>query len=403
MRLVQFCLFILTISTLCNASFAQASDKVFPDISENVQISLITGEPGKELYTAWGHSAIRVYDPSMDVDLVYNYGTFDFNAPGFYRKFLQGKLNYFLNVYDFKRMVLEYKYFNQSLYEQIINLTYDEKKAIYDFLNNNSLPENKFYLYDFFFDNCSSRIRDVFQNILGPGLIFEDHHIESHKTFRQLLDEFLLGREWGDFGIDLILGLPADQVASSYEYMFLPYKLFDAFENAVVYEDDNNKPLVSYTIPVHQSVKNPNGQSFSISPKMLFWTILLIVLAMSLVLKRRIIIMKIFDVIFFTVIGLSGVLIAFLWFGTDHITTKDNLNLLWAFPTHLIVPFIIFRTTNSKWIVYYYLFWLVFVILFLGSWVILPQQMNLANIPILLILIARFYFNYIRVSSNVKK
>jgi len=312
-------------------------------------------------------------------------------------------LNYFLNVYDFKRMVLEYEYYNQSLYEQIIDISYDEKKAIYNFLNNNSLPENKFYLYDFFFDNCSSRIRDVFQEILGPRLVFKDDHIIHHKTFRQLLDEFLVERKWGDFGIDLILGLPTDKVASSEEYMFLPYKLYDAFEYAVIQEDGQNRAFVSYTKPIHQAEKTSNEQSFTINPKLLFWTLLTVILLMSLSIKNDKKVMKILDATIFTVIGLSGVLIALLWFMTDHITTKDNLNLLWAFPSHLIIPFFLFKKSNSEWFMYYHFFWLIFLVLFLGSWAILPQQMNFANIPILLILIIRFYFNYKMISSNVKK
>ena len=403
MRIYQFYLFFIIVCTPFASSNAGTSITDFPDISENAQISLITGEPGKELYTAWGHSAIRVYDPTRGIDFVYNYGTFDFNAPGFYQKFLQGKLNYFLNVYDFKRMVMEYQYYDQSLYEQIINLSFDEKKEIYEFLNNNALPENKFYLYDFFFDNCSSRIRDVFQDILGPKLVFEDQHITSHKTLRQLLDEFLLERKWGDFGIDLILGLPADQVASSWEYMFLPFKLYDAFENAVIYGVENNKPFVRSTMPIHESAKTPSESSFRISPLMLFWALLFIVIIMSLSIDKEKIALKILDTLLFVIIGLSGMLIAFLWFGTDHIATKDNLNLLWAFPTHIILPFIVFKDISSKWITYYFLFWMIFLILFLGSWMALPQQMNYANIPIILILIIRFFFNYKRFKSYVER
>ena len=226
MRFLPINLFFLLLYTPFCSLYPQSNSIVFPPLTQDAEISLITGEPGKELYTKFGHSAIRVHDPANGIDLVYNYGTFNFNAPGFYPKFLRGKLNYFLDVYEFKRMMLTYKYYNQSLYEQVIELTYDEKKAIYNFINTNYLPANKYYLYDFFFDNCSSRIKDVFQDILGPKLIFEDHDIKTNKTFRQLLDEFLNKSPWIDFGIDLTLGLPTDATATSEEYMFLPYKLY---------------------------------------------------------------------------------------------------------------------------------------------------------------------------------
>ena len=384
-------IFILCIS---NQVISAQNDSIeFPDLSEQAHISLITGEPGDALYEKFGHSAIRVYDPLNGIDLVYNYGTFNFNAPGFYPKFLMGKLNYFLSVYDFKRMVYAYKYYNQSLYEQIINLNYEEKVAVYNFLNNNYLPENRYYLYEFFFDNCSSRIRDVFERILGPKLHFDEEHIKDHKTFRQLLDEFLITAKWGDFGIDLIIGRPADVIASSREYMFLPYKLFDAFEYARIEQDSIEVPLVLSTIVINQSVILPGNEGPWMSPLLLFWTIFIIILLLSLFINARNKIFKYIDSVLFIAIGFVGLLICFLWFATDHISTKDNLNLLWTFPFYLFLPYMIFRNKKTTWMKYYFQFWMIFLILFLATCKILPQQLNTANIPIILTLIVRLYFN----------
>ena len=310
-----------------------------------------------------------------------------------------GKLNYFLSVYDFKRMVYAYKYYNQSLYEQIINLNYEEKVAVYNFLNNNYLPENRYYLYEFFFDNCSSRIRDVFERILGPKLRFDEEHIKDHKTFRQLLDEFLITAKWGDFGIDLIIGRPADVIASSREYMFLPYKLFDAFEYARIEQDSIEVPLVLSTIVINQSVILPGNEGPWMSPLLLFWTIFIIILLLSLFINARNKIFKYIDSVLFIAIGFAGLLICFLWFATDHISTKDNLNLLWTFPLYLFLPYMIFRNKKTTWMKYYFQFWMIFLILFLATWKILPQQLNTANIPIILTLIVRFYFNS-RINKN---
>lgn len=373
---------------------AQSETAEFPSLSEAARISLITGQPGKELYASFGHSAIRVYDPSQGIDLVYNYGTFDFDAPGFYMNFLRGKLNYSLSVYDFRYMILSYKQRNLSLYEQILDLSYEEKKSAFTYLNTNYKPENRFYLYDFFFDNCSSRIRDVFGEILGSKLLFNDEHISNHKTFRQLLDEFLIDSPWADFGIDLILGMPTDALATSDEYMFLPYKLFDAFENARIREVQGRKSFVMNTMVLHQSVDIPEHSSFEVTPKYLFWTVFVLVVVLSLTLRPGSPIISMVDVTLFSVIGLSGTLIAFLWFGTDHTATRDNLNLLWAFPGHLILGYFIIKQSRLKWIKYYSLFWVFFLILFLFSWEMLPQQLNLVNIPIILTLTIRFYYNY---------
>jgi len=183
MRISHFLVLILILYIPGRISYAQVDSVEFPELTERAHISLITGEPGEELAAKFGHSAIRVYDPEIGLDLVYNYGTYDFNGPGFYQKFLMGKLNYSLSVYEFKRMAYGYKYYNQSLYEQVLNLNYDEKVAVYNIININYLPENRYYPYDFFFDNCSSRIRDVLENVLGDKLYFDDQHIKKHKTF----------------------------------------------------------------------------------------------------------------------------------------------------------------------------------------------------------------------------
>ncbi len=393
MRLSIISIIIIILYIPLQVISAQIDSIEFPDLSEQAHISLITGEPGDALYEKFGHSAIRVYDPMNGIDLVYNYGTFDFDAPGFYPKFLMGKLNYFLSVYDFKRMVYAYKYYNQSLYEQIINLNYEEKVAVYNFLNNNYLPENRYYLYEFFFDNCSSRIRDVFERILGPHLHFDEDHIKDQKTFRQLLDEFLIDAKWGDFGIDLIIGRPADVTASSREYMFLPYKLFDAFGYARIERDSVEVPLVHSTHVINQSIILPGNENREISPSLLFWAVFIIILLVSLFINSRKRIFKYIDSILFLVIGIAGLLILFLWFATDHISTKDNLNLLWTFPAYLILPYMILRNKKTIWMRYYFQFWMIFLILFLATWKILPQQLNTANIPIILTLIVRSYYN----------
>ena len=239
----------------------------------------------------------------------------------------------------------------------------------------------------------------MFERILGPKLRFDEEHIKDHKTFRQLLDEFLITAKWGDFGIDLIIGRPADVIASSREYMFLPYKLFDAFEYARIEQDSIEVPLVLSTIVINQSVILPGNEGPWMSPLLLFWTIFIIILLLSLFINARNKIFKYIDSVLFIAIGFAGLLICFLWFATDHISTKDNLNLLWTFPLYLFLPYMIFRNKKTTWMKYYFQFWMIFLILFLATWKILPQQLNTANIPIILTLIVRFYFNS-RINKN---
>jgi hypothetical protein len=365
-----------------------------PPLSEYAIISLITGDPGEELYTSFGHSAIRVYDPETGFDKVYNYGTFDFDAEGFYLKFMQGKLNYFLSRYDFDRMMFNYQYLNQTLYEQVLNLDYEQKKDIYYFINRNYLPENRFYLYDFFYDNCSSRIRDVFQTVLGKKLVFEGDYIGDHKTFRQLLDEYLkIQAPWGDFGIDLALGMPADKTASAMNYMFLPLELYRAFDHAWIVENGHRESFVAgKRILVNPVVVNRKG--FTLTPMILFSGLLVILILLSLYESRARLDLRMVDSVLFVVIGIAGLILALLWFATDHITTKNNLNLLWAFPVHLITPVLLYKSRYLKFSIYYFLFWSIFLTLFLIGWNFMPQQFHIAFIPILLMMIMRSYRRY---------
>ncbi len=394
MHLLRYLPVFFFISLNASAFSQNVLQEKEPPLTEKATISLITGEPGQELYTRFGHSAIRIHDPVSGFDKVYNYGTFDFNAPGFYIKFLRGKLNYFLSRYDFDRMMVNYKYFNQTLYEQILNLSFEEKKMIYQFLNTNYLPENRFYLYDFFYDNCSSRIRDVFKTALGDSLIFDDNFMGTNKTFRQLLDEYLQEQTpWGDFGIDLVLGMPADKVASAENYMFLPFELYKAFNHASVINGREREPFVIHNQMLINSIKIQQ-QRFAITPHYLFYGIFIVILLLTFFEVKYSIDLRPMDTFLFSLVGLSGLILGLLWFATDHIATKNNLNLFWAFPLHLTVPFLIYSKKHLKFSANYFLFWSIFLTLFLIGWNYMPQQFNRAIIPIILLLIIRLYRRY---------
>ena len=379
-------LFILVNSEI---TLARSQQVEFPGISEGTIISLITISPGNQLYTRFGHSAIRIKDPESGLDIVYNYGTFDFDTPGFYTKFLRGKLLYFLSVYNFDRMVRTYQYFNQSMVEQELDLTFAEKLAVYDFLNQNYLPENRYYLYDFFYDNCSSRIRDVFQDILQDQLYFENDFIGENKSFRQLLDEYLYVAPWEDFGIDIILGLPADKVASASQYMYLPEKMYDAFGHATIKDSSGDKSFVQNTTVIFTaSADSPKMKLFT--PDNVFWSLFIILFFMSAWQVYRNRSNLAIDLTLFLIMALAGMLIGLLWFATDHIATKDNFNIIWLFPGHIImVPLILLRNRFATMANYYFILVIVSNLLMLIFWRIIPQLLHSAFIPIMLMAITR--------------
>ena len=177
------------------------------DTSCSLRITLLTCSPGEELYTSWGHSALRVENRSNHSDLIYNYGTFDFDDPSFYSKFIQGKLLYFVSVDSFENFVYEYRYYQRGITEQILNLSCEEKQRLSAALQENAKEENKYYQYDFLSDNCTTRLRDmVFRNLAGT-ITTRNILPQPNITFRKLIHQYLdSGREyWSQLGIDILL------------------------------------------------------------------------------------------------------------------------------------------------------------------------------------------------------
>ena len=140
-------------------------------LSEYAAISILTCEPGTDLYASFGHSAIRVQDPMMQLDIIYNYGIFDFYAPNFYTNFIKGKLTYTLGRQYFSDFLFEYEMENRSVKEQVLRLDKNSRDRLFNFLEKNYRPENRDYAYDFFFNNCATKIRDLIgENGLISGI-----------------------------------------------------------------------------------------------------------------------------------------------------------------------------------------------------------------------------------------
>lgn len=355
-------------------------------LSPNAQFSLLTATPGGELYSVFGHSALRVFDPETGIDEVYNYGTFDFDTPNFYLKFIRGKLLYKLSVTTLDVFLVDYLNEGRGVSEQILNLSQDEKQRIYDFLVVNRQPENAYYLYDFFMDNCATRIRDIVDMHIKPDW-GEDPFPEYSRSFRDMLKPYLSGKPWAQFGVDLALGLPADRHATPWQYMFLPDEMFLAFDQARL---GNGLPLVDQFEPVIEEtfVKQ---KPFWITPVVAAW--ILFALGLLSLLKSGI--ARVFDKIFFSLLGLTGIVILLLWLVSDHKALSANLNLLWALPTHLYFIFranMIYPLGLPK---YYFKFVFYLSIILILFWPLIPQTFHLAFLPIILLsAIKSFLYGY---------
>lgn len=314
-------------------------------LTDQSKVVMFTCGPGEELYAGFGHSALWVSDPSAGVDRLYNYGTFDFETPNFYAKFTRGKLNYMLTVVTAKRFLAEYEYRKIAVYGQKLNLSLEERQKIYDFLENNLLPENCFYKYDFFYDNCATRIRDVLVKVADGKVNFNTP--DDNQSFRQMLFPYLTHTPWTKFGINMILGLSADKKATPWDYMFLPEYMMDEFGRAAIEKDGLSKKLVEADNQYLKSRLSFENNKWD-DPVALFSLLLIIAIILSVIEKKKGKNFKWIDNIIFTISVLAGAFLFFMWVGTDHSATKYNMNILWLFPGQILFLISSFLKNNNK-------------------------------------------------------
>jgi hypothetical protein len=355
--------------------------------SSRLRVSLITCSPGEELYSIFGHSAIRIVDSNNVVDYVFNYGTFDFNDPNFYIKFVKGKLLYFVSLEQTSDFIEFYKYENRSVTEQVLSLSAAEKINIKNALIENLKEENKFYKYDFFLDNCTTRLRDIILKYKSPTPILPAVMPEN-TSFRKAIHKYLRdgGQYWSELGIDILLGAPTDRIMTASEQQFLPNNL----EKSI--DDCKNTKLVASKTTIFQNENSESG-IFFFHPSMLFLILFLFIAPLhkkkSAIATRTLLV---FDVILFFVIGIVGIILVLAWFATDHTMTKNNYNLLWALPSHILAPFFIFY--KSKFSKYYFGATALILSLLILSWLFLPQELNPALLPIVMMILTRSYMLY---------
>ncbi len=359
-------------------------------LSDSARVSLVTILPGDKVYSLFGHNALRVFDPERGIDIAYNYGTFDFGNPlTFSAKFLYGDLNYRLMRQSYERMVAFYPTEEgRPVIEQSLALDAGQREEVFRFLEWNAQPENAYYRYDFYYDNCATRIRDVLEDILGPDLV--TNVTDPGVTMRQLLDPYLVERAWLHFGMDVGQGQPADASATSRSELFLPDRLAEWAAGARLLGTDGARPLVARTDTIGWAPERATLSPASDWPA-LTMALLLILVAGTTVLdfRTRRSGRLWLDVPLFALLGVAGMIIAFLWFVAIHSVTKSNVNLLWALPTNLAVAWVCFRSSNERWLGG--LLWgtAAAAAIFVLGWPLWAQEVPLATLPLSLAVAVR--------------
>lgn len=372
---------------------AQAQQLVLGD---GAQVSILTMGPGTELYDSFGHSAFRVKDSLKD--MVFNYGEYDFDTPNFYTKFARGKLLYQIGVNEFQPFFNYYKSQNRSIKEQVLNLTYAEKEALFEYLLTNAQPENKKYKYDFFYDNCATKIRDVLKEILGDKLQYTDNFVKEDQTFRELIQQNLNKNSWGSLGIDIGLGAVVDKNVPAWDYQFLPEYIYQAAQSARILKKNNDgdgfhiEPFIISSDVIFDAEPIDEHHNFFTSPLFVFGLLGMVILIFTIFDLRNATRSVILDTIIFSVTGLIGIFLMLLWFATDHTATSNNYNLLWACPVNLLVLFFIGKKNPSNWVRRYVLFLILMLALLAIHWITGVQGFAIGLLPLLIALGIRYVY-----------
>ncbi|WP_162794137.1 Lnb N-terminal periplasmic domain-containing protein [Runella rosea] len=321
-------------------------------LSPDAKVSLITVSPGAELYSSFGHNALWVSDPMQGIDKVYNYGTFDFRTEGFYIKFMRGTLPYQLSVSPMYYTMYGAQAENRSVTEQVLNLSQNQKQKLYDYLENNYLPQNRQYAYKFFYDNCATRLRDALKAACGDSLVFSRNTIEKEgmlKSFRWWMNKYLGEKPWAKFGMNLAIGLPSDRKALVQEEMYLPDNLKLHLELATI---GGQKAVLEYKSLFTKLQKEANSNTWEMlySPITIFALLGILILLFTNLQQKKPKVTFLFDKIFFGLIGLAGWILLLLWIATDHGVTAWNVNLLWVFPFHLPLIFFLKHPIGKKFV-----------------------------------------------------
>ena len=406
MRIVIFLICII----FCLPSWSQTNKD-----SCSLEISLLTCAPGTDLYSLFGHTAIRVKDTRRGMDIVYNYGTFDDTDPLFYVHFMRGIMLYSLSAETLDTFMMEYEYEHRSVVAQILNLTCEEKNRLYESLRKNTLDENRLYQYYFLTDNCTTRAARIIESNTSDSLIYQDifpvnssvvpHSAENTvsgpgMSYRDMIHKYLDReyQDWPEFGIDILLGKNVDIKPTNTESIhFLPDYLYAGMDSA----REGSKQLVGERRTLLQFP--PQKMSAGWFTPMLFFILLLLLSAALYFLRNKsgaTTGLLIFDISFFTLLGLIGLLMTYMWLGRIDDVCRNNINILWALPTHFIAVFFIRK--NAVWVKYYFLITAILAALLFIGFPFGLQRMNKAVLPILVIIIFRSY-NLYKIRNHAKK
>ena len=364
---------------------------------DDFRITLLSCSPGDEIYSLFGHTAIRVQNSQTDLDLVYNYGIFDFNTDNFIWRFALGHTDYQLGRLPYEHFVFEYRVTNRTIWEQELFLTKEEKVNLINLLEENYLPSQRVYRYNFLYDNCATRPLEKIKEATSRELNFSDNK-DYQNTFRDILHRYSENHLWCRFGMDLCLGSKADRLITTREESFAPIELIDYISSA---HFNNNTSLVGEKRVILSSTPEANkGTPLLLSPLAVFAALFIFMAILSVYQVNRRVFFNLFDLPLFGIYGLAGCILLFLVLFSEHPAMSPNYLLLVLNPLHLLFAILLcFKGIKRIKFGYHCLNFIVLTLFICFSWVI-PQKFDLAILPLAGSLwIRSLSFSYITIKS----
>lgn len=351
--------------------------------TDSIRFSLLTCAPGTEIYSLFGHTAIRYENYTRRIDVVFNYGMFSFNTPNFIFRFVAGETDYQLGITPYSYFEAEYAMRGSSVYQQVLNLTQSEKERLLTILENNYLPENRIYRYNYFYDNCTTRARDKIEECIEGKVVYPDSL--SGKSYRSIVHEFTAGSPWDEFGIDLCLGAEADKEINKRQQMFSPFYMKYYASNAYIVDaGGTRRPLILDETKIVDVEPEEVQPGFILSPLMCgaLFLALCVVMAWRQWKTQRI--WWGWDIVLYGLQGLAGCIIAFLFFFSVHPTVGSNWLLILFNPIPLLyLPFMVYKGVKRKKD-YYHVGNMVYLTLFITILPFCGQEFNLTVLPLAL-------------------
>ena len=352
---------------------------------DRIQISLLTCSPGKEVWAQYGHTAIRYYDKESGEDLAINYGIFSLDQTYFIPRFVLGMTDYRMGVQPMDMFLAQYSYEGRGVVEQVLNLSAEDKEVIYKALQENMKPENVVYRYNYFFDNCTTRARDMLVNHLHGKVVYPP--AEEDATFRSMIHKWNNKYEWSQFGEDLLLGVNADRKTTKSEQQFLPENLRTDFDKARY----NGKPLVKGTNVLLDAETEVAEPAFPLSPLSVALIFAVISLVMMLFSYRRQQVYWAWDLALMLTSGLMGI-IFFVMIFSQHPCVSLNFILLFFNPLPL---FFLYSTIKKKKVIWWKIWGVLIILGLFGS---LFQE-----IPLPILIVASFLLLHCIVHLRINK